>query len=367
MKMGRNQKCWCGSGLKFKHCHFERENAKPLSKGKILEYENTVSNREYCYCPTDLRYECDQVIKAHTISKVSGLTHIADNTNHVLGLKQNLSQFIKNSRKPKFERLGVNKASTFKGFCKKHDKILFSSFEDSYFIGELDQCYALTFRSVAKELYAKENALQIARFMKRIDNGRPIAYQVYLQEYLQMYTLGLKTAISELYRIKENLDHKLLNRKFKPYSFLVLESTSPLPIVTSSIVNPTHDFNGNFLQDLTDLHIIPQHLCFNSFSSNGKSFVILSWLQDAKVVEKFIQSFLEIDDEDIFSALIYLFLNFAENTFISPNWWQQLSSTQLNEIEKMFATRTEQINHTTLSNRPISFGNYMFDEIYRIS
>lgn len=27
----RNEKCWCGSGKKFKHCHLDREKMTPMT------------------------------------------------------------------------------------------------------------------------------------------------------------------------------------------------------------------------------------------------------------------------------------------------------------------------------------------------
>ena len=54
LKWGRNDKCWCGSGLKFKRCHEGREFQKPISTGEVIKYEQNVSNREACYAPQEL-------------------------------------------------------------------------------------------------------------------------------------------------------------------------------------------------------------------------------------------------------------------------------------------------------------------------
>ena len=45
-KLGRNDKCWCGSGLKFKRCHDGREFQKPISTGEVIEYEQNISKRD---------------------------------------------------------------------------------------------------------------------------------------------------------------------------------------------------------------------------------------------------------------------------------------------------------------------------------
>jgi uncharacterized protein YchJ len=28
-KLGRNERCWCGSGLKYKRCHFDADRSQP--------------------------------------------------------------------------------------------------------------------------------------------------------------------------------------------------------------------------------------------------------------------------------------------------------------------------------------------------
>lgn len=95
LALGRNDECWCGSGLKFKRCHLGREFEQPISLGEILVFEQKISKREACYAPKNLLSNCNDIIKSHTVSKSSGLSDIADNSNHVLGLKQNLINFQK--------------------------------------------------------------------------------------------------------------------------------------------------------------------------------------------------------------------------------------------------------------------------------
>ncbi len=368
-KMGRNDKCWCGSELKFKRCHRDRERQKTISRGEVMIFEQEVSKRETCYAPPNLLLECNNIIKAHTVSKSSGLSEIADDTNHVLGLKQNLANFQKNKGKLRFEKIGINKASTFKGFCAKHDKLLFSCFEDKPFIGTQEQCIALTFRSIAKEIYAKENALEVADFMKTMDCGRPLFYQIKLQEHIYFYKMGLKAALIELYKIKSNLDSKFLNKTYNHYKFLVLESSKPVPVVVSSVINPTQDFQGNNLQDLSDLRLIPEYLAFNAFSSNGKGFIVFSWLEKAKIIDKFINSLLNIHIEDMFSSLINFFFSSAENSFISPSWWEALDTLQHNKIEELFnigSDHFQDIPKNILVANSIKFTGWNVDKIYKI-
>lgn len=370
-KLGRNDKCWCGSDLKFKRCHKDREREKPISKGEVIEFEQELSKRKVCFTPQDLLLECNNIIKAHTVSKSSGLSDIADDTNHVLGLKQNLSNFQKNKENFRFEKIGINNASTFKGFCAKHDKLLFSCFEDKPFTGTREQCMSLTYRSVAKEIYAKENAVEAARFMRRnADKGKPLFLQITIQENIYAYKLGSEIALSELYKLKSSLDAELSDNSDNFYSFLVIESASPLPIVVSSITNPTHDFKDKYLQDLANLEETAEQLVFNAFTSNSKGFVVFSWLKKAEVINKFMNSLLEINKKNMFSYLVNFFFSSAENTFISPSWWNTLDTEQQQKIEGLFkigSNHTEERPKNALADNSTSFTGWEVENFYRVS
>lgn len=217
---------------------------------------------------------------------------------------------------------------------------------------------ALTYRSVAKEIYAKENALEITKLMKNMDRGTSLIFQIMKQQHLYYYELGLETSANELYKIKSSLDAELSNNSNGSYSFLVIESSSPLPVVVSSITNPTHDFKDKYLQYLADLETIPDYLIFNAFTSSGKGLVVFSWLKKAKVIDEFINSLLEIDKKDMFSYLVNFFFSSAENTFISPDWWDTLNTKQQQKIEALFkigSNHTEERPKNLLADNSIIF------------
>lgn len=372
LEMGRNDKCWCGSGLKFKRCHLDRANKKPLSKSEIIEFEKNISKKEKCYAPKQLTKDCNNIIKSHTISKSSGLSDIADNTNHVLGLKQNFTNFQKNKGNPRFERIGINKASIFKGFCGKHDNLLFSCFEGRYnpFLGTKEQCTALAYRSVAKEIYAKESAIEYALFMREnTDRGLPLFLQIKKQELVYAYRLGLEIAILELYKLKDILDIEILNNTSDRYKFLILESSSPIPVVASSITNPTYDFESNYLQSLAVLDKAAEQIIFNAFNSNGKGFLVFSWLKESDTIESFISSLLKISKSNMFSYLVNFLFSSAENIFISPNWWDMLEAVEQKKIEALFELGSDYIEgrHNLLADNHITFQGWEVEHVHKVN
>ncbi|WP_201529117.1 YecA family protein [Psychrobacter frigidicola] len=364
MKLGRNEKCWCGSGLKFKRCHDGREEEKNVSLNDVMSHSKKKAKREECYVPQELHSECNKIINAHTVSKSSSLKEIADKNNHVLGLK-----IILTKGKPKLsvEKIGINNASTFKGFCAKHDKELFSSFEDSPFIGTEEQCFGLTFRAVAKELHAKKSF--DTSFLKKMDKGKNSLFQTQLQKFAIAHEIGIQAAIKEISEFKSSLDDKILGKPYDSFNYLILESSHPIPIAVSSIVAPLSDFKGNHLQDLADLDITPEYLVFNAFSSNGKGFVLFSWPKSAKIVDIFIDSLLKLNNEHIFSALVRFFFSTAENSFISPAWWEGLGSVEKSKIESLIAVAvhpSKPIPTNVLVRDEINFTGWNVEKIYRV-
>ncbi|MBJ3923573.1 hypothetical protein JGC80_23805, partial [Salmonella enterica subsp. enterica serovar Kentucky] len=170
---------------------------------------------------------------------------------------------IKNNGRWVPEKIGINQASTFTGFCAVHDRILFSCLENEKFTGTDEQCFALMFRSLSKEIYAKEGGRRSSDFAKNADKGKLQAEQVYIQEFVSLHQSGLNAAITELNNLKTSLDRILLNRQFSEIESVVFTFSEPLPIAVSSILSPERDFDGTKIQDLNDLTVSAEQVCFN--------------------------------------------------------------------------------------------------------
>lgn len=366
MKLGRNEKCWCGSGIKYKKCHLERERAASITSGEAISFSKSNSQRKSCYAPDVLHVECEKrIINAHTVSKSSSLVSIADSSNHVMGLKINLPNLIKNNGKLYPEKIGINQASTFTGFCAYHDRTIFSCIENLSFTGTPEQCFALMFRSLSKEIYAKEGGLRTSDFTKGADKGKPLAYQVYMQKFIHDHQAGLNAAIGELNALKQKLDNIFISKNFSKIESLIFTFSEPLPVAVSSILSPEKDFDGNEIQDLGDLNFIPEQVCFNAFSSEGKGYVVFSWLEDCRIITSFIRSLEKISSGNIFDTLIKFFFTKAENCFFSPVWWDGLNEGQRMNICNMIMSGVEYSSSFSSGiDDSISYGSRNVDGVH---
>jgi len=335
MKLGRNKICWCGSGKKYKKCHLNRDQQKPIGIGEAHKATKNLKSNRYCSVPNALKDKCtNKIINAHTVSKSSSLAEIADDTNHVLGLKVSMSALTTNGGVILPEKIGINQASTFKGFCSHHDKSLFACIEDEEFSKTNEQLFALVYRAVCKELYAKNSSTEISELLKSADKGKDIINQIAIQEMASGFGIGTDTALKELNDFKVLLDESLVNNTALDMCHIIVSSSSPCPVSVSSILAPDVDFEGKQIQDLSNLKVVPEGVIFNSFSSDGNGYIVFSWLKSSIIISNFIETLVNQSANSVFNALLRFFFSVSENIYISPVWWESLTEELRSTLTK---------------------------------
>ena len=91
--------------------------------------------------------KCDsEIIRSHTIQKRRALDKIAKDS-HVYGY-MNSKKFEQFSNPLSIQKISINEASTFYGFCKKHDNELFALLDDLDYYPTLKQAYLITSNSL---------------------------------------------------------------------------------------------------------------------------------------------------------------------------------------------------------------------------
>src|ERR1017187_4044573 len=75
-KIGRNDKCWCGSNRKYKKCHFLRANEERLPPGAIEQAARSTWLEKTCLHPEAGGDRCGKIISAHTIQRSRVLSRI---------------------------------------------------------------------------------------------------------------------------------------------------------------------------------------------------------------------------------------------------------------------------------------------------
>jgi len=335
VKLGRNKSCWCGSGKKYKKCHLDREQQEPINKGVIHKQINGFYSQKYCSVPSSMSTECSgKIIKAHSISKSSSLKEIAHN-GHVLTTFKGAIDFD-NGLKINPKKIGIQKASTFTGFCAYHDKALFQPIEDEAFVISEGNCFLIAYRAISREIFVKERSSGVFDLLKDLDKGKSIDQQLAMQSEHKRLTGNNDLSACDLKYIKSKLDI-MLNKNEQQLNHVVFTLSEPPKVMTSAAVGLTFDFQGGELQSISqDPNIIPSYVIINSFSSNGVGYICLSWIEEHNTVaSNFIGSLKKTSS--IGASLLAFIFTSLENNYLSENWWSSLELSQKDYLMGLYS------------------------------
>jgi hypothetical protein len=326
VKLGRNELCWCGSGIKYKKCHLNRDKQEPVKKSDVFKQLNSFYDNKSCSAPDSMKHECTEtIIKAHSVSKSSSLKDIAKD-GHVLTTFKG-HKHSGNSLKLEPKKIGINQASTFTGFCSHHDNLLFSPIEDEDFTITESNCFLIAYRAIAREVFVKISVSSILDMMKTLDKGESLTSQLTIQSNHNHLNTNNDLTTGDLQHIKNIFDTCLEKQEFNLINHLIFTLDTAPKVMTSAIAGLTFDFQGEKIQSFSkDPKIIPDYLTINSFSNNGTGYIVLTWLETHR--KSFIHFYKSLMKTASPSDSLTLFI-FAmiENIYLSEEWWLNLNSS----------------------------------------
>lgn len=327
-EMGRNERCWCGSGRKWKKCHLGRESRPPPIPGEQSSRLYREFQKGYCSHPEAGPDNCsDRIVRAHTVQRRGGIAAIAE-SGHVISVKSAMQDLVKNDGAFVPRKVGGRSASTFMGFCAKHDYSMFQPVEKQSFTLSSQSCFLLGFRALSYELFSKRAELRSMQGMRELDSGQPFAFQCQWQQEMNLREYGAKRAQADLERWKRRYDSIFLIRRFEEYRYVGVTFSSILPVVGCGAFHPEFDFAGNPLQMIMCGNEIHEHVAFNLTVLDGSSVLVIGWIGEHKgPAEAFGRSFMDVPDEQKANLGIQLAVEHLENIYMRPSWWGGLPNT----------------------------------------
>ena len=333
-KMPRNAPCWCGSGKKWKQCHRDRESKPPVKIGEQFSRLYDEFQKGYCSHPQAGPENCgNRIIRAHTVQRHGGLAAIAEN-GHVVSAKSAAQDRLRNHGAFVPRKVGVRSASTFMGFCEKHDNSMFQPVETKPVPLTAQSCFLLGFRALSYELFSKRAELRSMTLMRESDYGKPFEIQCQLQQELYYRAQGAQRGLADCQRWKNQYDSIFLDERFDEYRFVGVAYSAILPVVGCGAFHPEFDFAGNPLQRISRGAAPHQHVGFNLTVLNGRSVLVIGWTEGHEgPAESFGRSFkTDVPDEQKANMGVQLAFEHIENVFMRPSWWEDLSDTVRNAL-----------------------------------
>lgn len=318
--IGRNDPCWCGSGLKYKSCHLDRHRQVPPTCDEVQQAIRRAYTDEMCLHP-DAPTACGKIIRAHALQRRGVLDRIARNS-HVCALRSTVAS------PPDFEStvrerlVGIHEASTFNGFCTRHDHEIFAAVEKRGFdIGD-ESALLLGFRSLCYGYYQTVAGLKVLEFFGLLDRGQPHDVQVKWQAHLNERKDAVRFALAAAKAQMDEMGDRMRLRDFRGVHYYALEFPRPTTLAAAFAWIPTHDFEDRDLRASTPAQT-PDLLLWSALPTERGGVFLYVWVGRQPISVEFIRSLHRVPDSRLANAMVR-FSSLCENTYFAPAWWDEM-------------------------------------------
>lgn len=342
-KIGPNDPCWCGSGKKYKKCH--RSADSPLPFSAIVNAVHQRWDEKLCLHPLASSTACDKIVSAHTVQRSGVLQQLTDDTNHV--------QTFYGTPRDKPIKVGWRNASTFTGFCSRHDDSTFKAIEHRPFTESPEQCFLVGYRALCHEIYQKRGFIRTLPLMHNLGSTDSFRRtQQLVQNVANISGAGARKGLAHFEELKASMDHQLLAGDFAGWSRLVVRFRGKLCIASTGAVSPNRDMDGRALQTLHDPDFSRQEtLLYGVVSVDAGGAVVMVWPKNHVAPQRLLSSMLERGIEALPGLLTQFMFAYVENTFFSNEWWQSLTHTDRQHLTELARISNAYYTDFEYSNR----------------
>lgn len=300
-----------------------------LQHGRLIKELQRDANVKGCFHPNTA--ECDQtIIRAHSLQNNRIINKLADG-GHVYMIR---TEYTKDGHGLSLVKVGRGAATTFTGFCKKHDKEVFAPIEDKdYIVGNKEQEALFAFRALAREWHAK-----LVSYNSTTD-PRVTAFN---NEDIKYFAYGVKLGLDDLQREATSFKDVLMQKDYTKISTKILRIAGTPTVAVCSGITISHDFNGDPLPHFSEsAHdwVNPNQLFLTVFPQGSETICLMSYVGSPEAEANF--AFL---DEQIINQptevqkerMSKLIISHCENTIFAPLMIEQMTAHGRAALEDEF-------------------------------
>src|ERR1700730_15764365 len=287
----------------------------------MLERSRREFARKYCLHREAPSTCSNKIISAHSVQRAILEKHIAEN-GHVLQIKITAHvDPVGLLAKP--EKIGLNKATTFSGFCSKHDAELFQPLESAAFDFEPKQMALLAYRAVCRELYTKDAEIAAADVLRNYASVNPdirgFAEKEYRHQVMRLARINARTNLADA---KDRHAAMLSDQNLLRYYALKFEDC---PVYLNSVTFlPEWDFVGTRLQDLSFIDEY-KPICFSAWAAGDCSAAVFSWHASADdVCVPFVNSLRRCKKDRLANRILSMAFEVSDNVVFRRDWWESI-------------------------------------------
>lgn len=304
----------------------------------VREYEKSYQKPQKCMYPG-----CDSqsIIYSHSLQRGGGIQIISENS-HVYW-----PVFDERSGKMRIEKIGINKASTFPGFCNKHEGV-FSVFENKKEIEYENEIKLQIYRTLCRELQVRR--IELANNIKRRDEYLSLQNKRFaeiLSKHLvdvnfdiTIKDIDIKREDFRLYYMNKEIDEleervSFIRKKYYyPFSKDIQKGTNNIfyKAIKLDHVVPVCLAGAGYISYTKRNKKTKALIIMNVFPQDGATLIILATDRNSKAfLERYISHYSQ-------SALMALDLieswmvHVTDHWFVKPSIWETLSEKRREKI-----------------------------------
>ena len=286
----------------------------------------------------------NEIIRSHTIQKSKALSKIAVD-GHVYQMKINNSEIMsKGAEAIRPDLVGYKLATTYYGFCAKHDNELFRPIDSIEFSEEIRQCFLYSYRALCKEVYLRMRTIKSYPEYDILKNYRSNLTLEKYQSLKSSFTIPHEITNQILSESKTIYDAMLKNEGFDALeNYIILFNQIP-SVLCNAIFFPDFDFHGRQIVNLRiDEEMHP--ITVNIFPTDSGGVALFSWLKKYhKGPYNFCKSLNKIPHRKKTTSIIQMCFEFFENIAWSPAWWDALENDLKDSLINRFNHNFDPLN-----------------------
>ncbi len=227
-----------------------------------------------------------------------------------------------------FENIGKGAASTFFGFCEKHDTNLFQKIENKEVdITNNEHKFLLCYRAAARNYHKKVE--QIKSFENNSLFNKPE-----LKQQQQEGINASKAALEELEEHRTLLNGILQTNEFDKLRYLSYTIDYTVPIACTSIMSPKFYLDDSIFNFSDDLNVKYEHVYLTVLPTKSKTHILYACIPAHTKSMKFLDDLEQLSPANLETVTCSLMVNQIENGFISPTIFDKLNKDEQKRLIK---------------------------------
>ena len=309
-----------------------------MTREEIIEYNKLRSEIlkkatiKSCFINND---ECEgHIISAHSLQKMGSLRLLESDLNNNKGIYAlTKKELVPNSNNFKLIPIGKKKASTFHGFCKHHDTLIFNSIENEHNQIDIDSdkdCFLISYRAFAISYHRKIEELNLLK-------TNDVKFKKKLLKYYNVSSLdevikGVELAVNENEKLRKKLNTLLLNKAYSSLEYFAYQINYAVPFALTMYITPFFFNSGKEINRKIDGDFVD--FCFSVIPTKDKTFVLVSAINNLDQSRLFLDELESLPEQKLQKWLSWLVLTTCENVFFNPIFFDSLPFDTQQEIIK---------------------------------